>query len=135
MRLVANRSITIAGFVAELNPNTATGAAAAVGKTYAVKDRNAIGNPLAGLGIAVVFAKSAPAATFDDDVAAASISFVLWLKDSTASDWIKMTADTAIHRVLKTTADVRGPVDIFIQVTAINNVVAAETVALRVTEV
>jgi hypothetical protein len=133
MRLVAHRSITISGFTAEANPNVTVPAA---NKIYTVKDRNPQTDQyLLGFGLSAVFSKASPGATFDDDVATASISFVLWMKDSTGSDWVKMSADTAIHRILKTTADLRCSADIFMQVTAINNVASADTVNLRVTEI
>lgn len=124
MRLVVSRTFTVAGFAADANPNiTPPGA----GTTYIVQDRGISGNYSPGLGLAVVFKKTGTQGTFEDDTAAANISFVLWFRDISSGTWLRMTSDVATHRLLKTSADLRGPTEVFAQVTAINSNPASAT--------
>lgn len=134
MRFVSARpAITIAGFVADANPNVT---APTDDKVYSLADRGQQGNEYSvGIGLTATFVKTSPPGTFEDDVATASIVFVLWIFDSNSGGWIRLTSDTAIHRLYKVSADVRGASKLFVQVTAINNVAAATSVNVRLREV
>lgn len=133
MRFTDTRSIAISGFAADLNPNVTQPAAA---KVYTVGERTQPGSDsAAGLMLVAMFAAVSPGGTFEADNALAQISFVLWVQDlNVPTSWFKFSADTAVHRLAKVTADFRGGGKIFIQVTATSGSVGADTVTVKVRE-
>lgn len=132
MRLVVSRTFTVAGFAADANPNIT---APTAGTTYVVQERSISGNYSPGLGMVAVFAKTSPPPTFEDDTLTAAVAFTFWFRDASSKTWMRMTPDAATHRLLKTSADLRGPTEVFVQVTAINsNPASATSFTVSVTE-
>lgn len=128
----ARPAITISGFAADANPNVT---APADTKIFTVGRTETDRSPATGLMLVALFAAAAPGGTFEADNAAATVSFVLWVQDAAApTSWFRLTADTAIHRLLKTTADIRGGANVFVQVTAISGSVSADTVTIKTRE-
>lgn len=124
MRFVQSRTVTVAGFAPDANPNIT---APSAGNIFALSDRNGSNGDISvGIGLVAIFVK-AGGGTFEDDTAAATVSFVLWIQDSAGAGWIRLTSDTATHRVYKVSADVLGASSLFAQVTAINNNTATAT--------
>lgn len=115
------RTITIAGFSPDADPNTTPPDAS---KVFSLDTRDGNGGESEGH---ILVGK------FDTNETGGSASYQTWFKDVSAGDWYRFPADTLTHRVGKVTKALQG-VDIFVQILSFASPGAATTFTVAVTE-
>lgn len=130
MRMTKVRSVTVAGFVADPDPNVTQPAAGAVfDMTAEMGDQLGAERDVEGLRLALRFVT---AATPPVDVPGASADFTAWFYDEGASAaygrgvWNRYTSEAAAGHARFYAAPIKGKV--FVQLTALNTVGAAAVV-------
>jgi hypothetical protein len=120
-RFKFSRTITVAGFAADADPNVTPPLAANV---WAIDDYAAARVPGQGHALVCAFNTSEPTGT---------LQFRTWFKEDSTSEWFILGEDTLTHRKRQVTLDLKSGT-IFVQALALGNVGAAANVKLYAME-